>query len=52
MAVYSEADKDGLHVKMVIFSASKITTSLRLSMQADEAYCIGPPPSTESYVSD
>ena len=51
MAVYSEADTDGLHVKMVIFSASEITSSLRL-MQADEAYCIGPPPSTESYVSD
>ena len=51
MAVYSEADKDALHVKMVKFCASKITTSLRL-MQADEAYCIGPPPSSESYVSD
>ena len=29
VAVYSEADKDALHVKMVIFSASEITESLR-----------------------
>jgi 3-methylcrotonyl-CoA carboxylase alpha subunit len=33
VAVYSEADKNALHVKM-----------------ADEAYCIGPPPSSESYL--
>ena len=33
VAVYSEADRDGLHVEM-----------------ADEAVCIGPPPSTESYL--
>ncbi len=33
VAVFSEADKDALHVA-----------------QADEAVCIGPPPSTESYL--
>ncbi|WWC72587.1 acetyl-CoA carboxylase, biotin carboxylase subunit [Kwoniella pini CBS 10737] len=33
VAVYSEADKDCIHVKM-----------------ADEAFCIGPAPSTESYL--
>ena len=34
VAVYSEADKDAMHVSM-----------------ADEAVCIGPPPSKESYLS-
>jgi propionyl-CoA carboxylase alpha chain len=34
VAVYSEADKDAMHVEM-----------------ADEAVCIGPPPSKESYLS-
>jgi 3-methylcrotonyl-CoA carboxylase alpha subunit len=33
VAVYSEADRSALHVKM-----------------ADEAHCIGPPPSSESYL--
>lgn len=33
VAVYSDADKNALHVKM-----------------ADEAYCVGPAPSTESYL--
>ena len=33
VAVYSEADRNALHVK-----------------SADEAYCVGPPPSTESYL--
>lgn len=33
VAVYSEADREGLHVQM-----------------ADEAFCIGPPPSGESYL--
>lgn len=33
VAIYSEADRNSLHVK-----------------QADEAYCIGPPPSSESYL--
>jgi propionyl-CoA carboxylase alpha subunit len=33
VAVYSEADRDALHV-----------------LQADEAVCIGPPPSSESYL--
>ena len=33
VAVYSEADKNSVHVEM-----------------ADESYCIGPPPATESYL--
>lgn len=33
MAVYSEADKDSMHVE-----------------QADEAHCIGPAPSSQSYL--
>lgn len=33
VAVYSEADRNAMHVSM-----------------ADEAYCIGPPPSNESYL--
>ena len=32
VAIYSEADRNALHVKC-----------------ADEAYCVGPPPSAESY---
>jgi len=33
VAVFSEADREALHVRL-----------------ADEAFCVGPPPSTESYL--
>lgn len=48
VAVYSEADKDCMHVSMVGRTISHHCG--RANFKADEAYCIGPAPSSESYV--
>ena len=59
VAVYSEADRNAMHVamvsqkKMVIFFFSFLVLVIafsRLPLQANEAHCIGPPPSSESYL--
>ena len=53
MAVYSDVDKDSLHVQMVRIGLRRSFQVLLTYaiLQADEAYNIGPAPSVESYVS-
>ncbi len=54
VAVYSEVDADALHVRLVRRSTllrTVLSSDCPSLAQADEAYCIGPAPSAESYVS-
>lgn len=50
VAIYSEVDKDSLHVRLVRAPLGHWILRLML-VQADEAYCVGPAPSADSYVS-
>lgn len=53
VAIYSNVDIESLHVKMVSpLHELNVPYFLRtFYVKADEAYCIGPAPSSESYVS-
>ncbi len=52
VAVFSEADRNAMHAEMVggwVGHIPHFTHTLYV-LQADEAYCIGPAPSSESYL--